>query len=73
MMERNSILAMGKTGVNEIKDSNLIPLRFQQLARISKQLPFRIEGNEGSVGLHDVRLCIEAGFARAAAADDKHV
>ena len=67
------IVAVAFLHVDQIDDLDLIALRLQQSACVAQKLAFRVEHDIGSVGVHDIRIGKEPGFARAGAAADQDV
>ena len=57
----------------QVKYLYAVSITLKQIARIPQNLALGVKHNIGCICLHDVGLGIEAGFARAAAADYQHV
>ena len=64
---------MAQLRINQIEHANLVALGFEQFSGIAQQFTFRIETNERSIRLHDVRFCVEPRFTGTASADNKYI
>ena len=61
------VITMAALHVQQIQHTHFIAFLLQQIARIPRQLSFRIEDNKAGVCLAEVGLGIKPCFARAAA------
>ena len=67
------IVAMAFFHVDQVDHLDVIALSFQQVSRVSQELALRVKAYKGCVGVHDVWLGIEPGFACAGAAADQRI
>ena len=67
------VITMAALHVQQIQHTHFIPFLLQQIARIPRQLSFRIKNNKAGVRLAEVGHGVKPCFARAAAAHDDGV
>ena len=64
------VIAIRPFHIDKVEHTHLVAFGFEQTARISQQLSFRIEADEGGITLHQIWLRVEPRLACATTAHD---
>ena len=64
---------MAPFGVDQIQDLDDIALFLQQMTGVSQKFSLGVQDYEGSFGLHDIGLRVEAGLTGTGTAADQDI